>query len=64
MIEIDIGSFLRGLCAMRRDRDPVNVSIDMAKRGWWLCLWTPAWHKGRGPYVSVGFGFGAFYRGY
>jgi hypothetical protein len=31
---------------------------------WWLHYWTPAWHKGRGPYVSIGLGFFAIYRGY
>jgi len=34
------------------------------KREWWCYLWTPIWHKGRGPYVSIGLGFIAFHRGY
>ena len=31
---------------------------------WWLHYWTPIWHDGRGPYVSIGLGFFAIYRGY
>jgi hypothetical protein len=34
-----------------------------APRWWWL-RWMPAWHAGRGPYVSIGLGFFALYRGY
>jgi len=30
----------------------------------WICLWTPVWHKGRGPYISIGLGIFGFYRGY
>lgn len=30
----------------------------------WIDIWTPAWHKGRGPYITAGFYFVAFYRGY
>lgn len=30
----------------------------------WVSIWTPAWHAGRGPYVSIGLGGWAFYRGY
>lgn len=30
----------------------------------WLHLWTPVWHENRGPYISLGLGFVAFYRGY
>ena len=32
--------------------------------GWWAHWWTPSWHKGRGPYVSIGLGPIAIYRGY
>ena len=32
--------------------------------GFWLHLWTPIWHKGRGPYVSMGLGWLKVYRGY
>jgi len=37
--------------------------IPRGKR-WWLHYWTPAWHKGRGPYLSIGLGWFAIYRGY
>ena len=30
----------------------------------WCHLWTPQWHKGRGPYVGVKFVFIEIYRGY
>jgi len=30
----------------------------------WAHLWTPIWHEGRGPYVSIGLGIIAIYRGY
>ena len=32
--------------------------------GWWCYLWTPIWHEKRGPYVSIGLGYIAIYRGY
>ena len=36
--------------------------------GWrirfWAHWWTPVWHEGRGPYVSIGLGVVAIYRGY
>ena len=31
---------------------------------WWCHIWTPVWHKGRGPYITIGLGRVAFYRGY
>lgn len=31
---------------------------------WWGVWFTPEWHKGRGPYVSIGLGIIAVYRGY
>jgi hypothetical protein len=34
------------------------------KRGWHFHFWTPAWHQGRGPYLSLGLGWFAVYRGY
>lgn len=32
--------------------------------GFWAHWWTPIWHKGRGPYISIGLGVLAIYRGY
>ena len=33
-------------------------------RRFWCDIWTPAWHEGRGPYVSIGLGLFAAGRGY
>ena len=62
---VDLKSFLRGLQAMTppHKHERVNYALRF-HRGWWCCLWTPIWHKGRGPYVSIGLGFIAFHRGY
>ena len=30
----------------------------------WAQWWTPTWHEGRGPYISIGLGIIAIYRGY
>lgn len=65
--EVDIGSVWRGVRAMRRNHGPVNWSIRRQERGglrWWIIAWTPVWHEGRGPYVSIGLGIIAIYRGY
>ena len=35
----------------------------LSKSFWWN-WWTPTWHKGRGPYISIGLGLFAIYRGY
>jgi len=32
--------------------------------GLWWHWWTPSWHHGRGPYISIGLGLFAIYRGY
>jgi hypothetical protein len=32
--------------------------------GWWLSYWTPTWHEGRGPYVTIGLGVVEIMRGY
>ncbi len=42
----------------------VNYKLTWLPRGWWWQWWTPNWHKGRGPYISIGLWFFAFYRGY
>ena len=33
-------------------------------RRFWCDIWTPTWHEGRGPYVSIGLGLFAVGRGY
>lgn len=47
------------------DAQQAKVAIKIRWFGcaWWQ-WWTPRWHEGRGPYVSIGFYFIAFYRGY
>ncbi len=32
--------------------------------GFWTKAWTPTWHKGRGPYVTIGLGIVRIARGY
>ncbi len=64
---VDLGSTWRGIKAMRRDRGPAKwrwVWLPPPARSAWLHLWTPAWHNGRGPYLSAGFYIGAVFRGY
>ena len=57
-------SFIDGIKAMTRKHDKVNYGIDFGKFGFWIHLWTPKWHKGRGPYISIGLGVIRFIRGY
>ena len=61
---IDLKSVWRGICAMTPGHQ-INWAVRQIPR-WrlWLHFWTPIWHDGRGPYLSVGFGFFAIYRGY
>jgi len=61
---LNLRSFWRGIREMKRDRGPVNVSISVGWFGWWLHLWTPIWHCGRGPYISCGLGVIRILRGY
>lgn len=60
---IDVGSVWRGIRAMRWSHGKVNYAV-RRNSGWWCHLWTPVWHEGRGPYMSIGLGIVAFYRGY
>lgn len=67
---LDIGSFLRGIGAMKPRHEWPNWAVSRPMwsvrwaKGFWLHLWTPMWHEGRGPYVSIGLGVLAIYRGY
>jgi len=64
---IDAGSTWRGIRAMKRPfPEPRPRWKVRAGRvgGWWCHLWTPVWHEGRGPYVTIGLGVVAIYRGY
>lgn len=72
---IDLRSVWRGMLAMRRGAGPVKWRVRRVKRGYplgsttklrpfWCEAWTPIWHDGRGPYLSLGLGVFAVYRGY
>ena len=61
---IEPKSVLKGILAMKRDRGKVNYSIDFKWRGFWFHVWTPVWHKGRGPYITIGLWFVRIVRGY
>jgi hypothetical protein len=65
--EVDMRSFFKGLRHMKLRHARVNYTLQILgqnSRGWWLCLWTPVWHEGRGPYISIGLGIVRFLRGY
>lgn len=64
-IFVNPGSVWRGVRAMKRPfMGNVPTWSIQRKRGFWIHLWTPIWHNGRGPYVSIGLWFFAVYRGY
>lgn len=55
-------SFFKGILAMYWPHDKVNYAIDWKQPTGddytWIHLWTPIWHEGRGPYISIGIWFG------
>jgi len=61
-------SFIKGIQAMPNQINffkPQYWSIDLHKsKLLWLHLWTPKWHKERGPYITFGFYFIRIIRGY
>lgn len=69
---IDMRSFFKGIMVMRWPHEKVNYALDWLpgnpRSHTWIHLWTPAYHEGRGPYVSIGIyvGFGTLriMRGY
>jgi hypothetical protein len=66
--QVDLKSFFKGIFYMKIKHKKVNYSIRKLTnphgKGIWLCLWTPTYHNGRGPYISIGLWFFAIYRGY
>jgi hypothetical protein len=77
---LDVVSGVKGIVYMKRRKHEIpakwafvflNKSAyithtyfrQMGKR-FWFHFWTPKWHEGRGPYLSVGLGIVAIYRGY
>jgi len=62
---IDVGSTMRGIRAMKRPfPEPLPRWAVKLALGFWCQMWTPIWHEGRGPYVTIGLGIVAIYRGY
>lgn len=62
---INMGSVKRGIKAMTKDHAKVNYEISFGKsKRIWCDAWTPVWHEGRGPYITMGFLFIRFLRGY
>ncbi len=61
---INIQSFLRGIRAMTCNHKPAGWTVLFGRCGFWCDLWTPTWHEGRGPYVTVGLGLVCIMRGY
>jgi len=46
-------------------RNGVNFKAEVSKDSdWWCQWWTPTWHFGKGPYVTIGFWKLRIYRGY
>ena len=49
---------------MRWKAGKVNYGVKWMPKSFWADIWTPRWHGGRGPYITIGLYFIAFYRGY
>ena len=64
---LDFGSAWRGLRAMSSRREFFrhwHLRWMPRHPGFWCHLWTPIWHEGRGPYLTLGLGAIAVLRGY
>ncbi len=66
-----LGSTWRGIRAMRKDRPKGMWSVLWGRSchypglpRFWIHLFTPKWHEGRGFYLSIGFYFVRIFRGY
>lgn len=60
-----LGSVAKGIWLMTWPHpEPLPKWAIRPERGWWAHWWTPVWHRGRGPYLSLCLGFFAIYRGY
>ena len=62
----DIGSVMRGIRAIQKPYGQYGPKwfFGLGRRGFWCEFWTPTWHEGRGPYLTIGLGFMYFGRGY
>ncbi len=67
---IDLGSTIRGLSRLRKPypnpkpRWAIRWIASSDYGTFWFYAWTPRWHRGRGPYLSIGIRWFAIYRGY
>ena len=65
-----LGSVIRGLRAIERpycDPQPrwyIGFYRPIKYAVFWLEYWTPTWHRGRGPYFTLGLGIFRICRGY
>lgn len=62
----DWGSVLRGLKAMNHWYTVFGhwaIRFALSKK-FWAQWWTPKWHDGEGPYITIGIGLIRIYRGY
>jgi len=65
----DFKSFIKGIKAMKVKTNFFKpkyweICIFKYNMGWWLNYFTPVWHDGRGPYLSIGLLIIVIYRGY
>ncbi len=60
---VDIDSTFKGILYMKQPNS-AKWSIAFLPRKFWFHLWTPKWHKNRGPYLTCGLWIIAIYRGY
>ncbi len=57
---------MRVAVAVRSGQVRAGWTVQLCPKQWrfWCDLWTPIWHRGRGPYLSLGLGPLRVYRGY
>ena len=60
---INAGSVWRGVRAMSWPNN-AKWGVQWLPKSFWCNAWTPIWHDGSGPYLSLGLWFIAIYRGY
>ena len=65
---VNLQSVWRGIRAMRQSEaeQPARWAIQLQRPPlrFWIHAWTPVWHEGRGPYITIGLGLVAIFRGY
>lgn len=64
-IFIDFRSVYKGIFAMKRNHGKVTYFVKyFSTHRLWFHAWTPGWHEGRGPYVTIGLWWIIIGRGY